>query len=199
MIKLENALIKEYCESKKNCPKFNKNLSIYLSKFLLSIIFLMLSIISIRSNQKCRNFFTNEVLTRQFSFAKINDIYNKYFGDVLPKINLDTTPVFNETLAYQTEESYLNGKKMQVGTNYIVPVITSGVIVFLGEKDDLGPTCIVQGVDGVDIWYSNIDISTLNLYDYVEEHKSLAPTLSEFLYLTIDKDGTYLDYETYKA
>ena len=69
--------------------------------------------------------------------------------------------------------------------------------MYLGDKDNLGNTCIIQGVDGVDIWYSNIDTSNLTLYDYVSKGDMLGTTLSDKLYLTLEKDNEFIDYETY--
>ena len=87
---------------------------------------------------------------------------------------------------------------MSVSNNYLVPVIESGIIVYLGDKDSLKNTCIVQGVDGVDIWYSNIDISKLTLMDYVNKGEFLSTTLSDKLYLTLERGNEYIKYEDYQ-
>ena len=189
-----NTEIENYLNNKKLTPKSTKlkqYLTNLLSKFLLSIIFLMLSIILIKSNTNIKNFYQEDILTKQINF-----------GNILPDYTVPNVPTqiaANTSFDYARGTPYLNGVKLDTTANYPVPIITSGIIVFLGDKDSLGPTCIVQGVDGVDIWYSNIDISSLNLYDYVTQDKILAPTLSEYFYLTIDNNGTYLTYDTYKS
>ena len=183
-------------------PKIQKYLSNLLSKFLLSIIFLMVSIILIKSNSNIKTFYQEDILTKQINFTKFNDFYTKYFGNILPDYTVPSIPTqmaSNTELDYNNGTPYLNGTKLETTENYPVPIITSGIIVFLGEKDSLGPTCIVQGVDGIDIWYSHIDTSSLNLYDYVTEGKILAPTESNYFYLTIDSNGNYLTYDTYKS
>ena len=182
-------------------PQIKEYLSNTLTKLLLSIIFLLLSIILIKSNSRIKEFYTEEVLTKQLNFTKFNNLYNKYLGNILPDYTIPepTKTVMNNTFSYLDGSPYLNGTKITTEENYLIPTITSGIIVFLGDKDTLGPTCIIQGVDGVDIWYSNIDISSLNLYDYVTEGKILAPTESDYFYLTIDSNGTYLTYDTYKS
>ena len=200
-----NTEIENYLNNKKLTPKSTKlkqYLTNLLSKFLLSIIFLMLSIILIKSNTNIKNFYQEDILTKQINFTKFNNLYNKYFGNILPDYTVPNVPTqiaANTSFDYASGTPYLNGVKLDTTANYPVPIITSGIIVFLGDKDSLGPTCIVQGVDGVDIWYSNIDISSLNLYDYVTQDKILAPTLFEYFYLTIDNNGTYLTYDTYKS
>ena len=56
----------------------------------------------------------------------------------------------------------------------------------------------MQGVDGVDIWYSNIDISKLTLMDYVNKGEFLSTTLSDKLYLTLERGNEYIKYEDYQ-
>lgn len=200
-----NTEIENYLNHKKISkfnPKVQKYLSNLLSKFLLSIIFLMVSIILIKSNSNIKNFYQEDILTKQINFTKFNDFYTKYFGNILPDYTVPSIPTqmaSNTEFDYNNGTPYLNGTKLETTENYPVPIITSGIIVFLGEKDSLGPTCIVQGIDGIDIWYSHIDTSSLNLYDYVTEGKILAPTESNYFYLTIDNNGNYLTYDTYKS
>lgn len=200
-----NTEIENYLNHKKISkfnPKVQKYLSNLLSKFLLSIIFLMVSIILIKSNSNIKTFYQEDILTKQINFTKFNDFYTKYFGNILPDYTVPSIPTqmaSNTEFDYNNGTPYLNGTKLETTENYPVPIITSGIIVFLGEKDSLGPTCIVQGVDGIDIWYSHIDTSSLNLYDYVTEGKILAPTEDDYFYLTIDSNGNYLTYDTYKS
>lgn len=200
-----NTEIENYLNHKKISkfnPKVQKYLSNLLSKFLLSIIFLMVSIILIKSNSNIKTFYQEDILTKQINFTKFNDFYTKYFGNILPDYTVPSIPTqmaSNTEFDYNNGTPYLNGTKLETTENYPVPIITSGIIVFLGEKDSLGPTCIVQGIDGIDIWYSHIDTSSLNLYDYVTEGKILAPTESNYFYLTIDNNGNYLTYDTYKS
>lgn len=200
-----NTEIENYLNHKKISkfnPKVQKYLSNLLSKFLLSIIFLMVSIILIKSNSNIKTFYQEDILTKQINFTKFNDFYTKYFGNILPDYTVPSVPTqmaSNTEFDYNNGTPYLNGTKLETTENYPVPIITSGIIVFLGEKDSLGPTCIVQGIDGIDIWYSHIDTSFLNLYDYVTEGKILAPTESNYFYLTIDSNGKYLTYDTYKS
>ena len=200
-----NTEIENYLNHKKISkfnPKVQKYLSNLLSKFLLSIIFIMVSIIIIKSNSNIKTFYQEDILTKQINFTKFNDFYTKYFGNILPDYTVPSVPTqmaSNTEFDYNNGTPYLNGTKLETTENYPVPIITSGIIVFLGEKDSLGPTCIVQGIDGIDIWYSHIDTSSLNLYDYVTEGKILAPTESNYFYLTIDSNGNYLTYDTYKS
>ena len=40
----------------------------------------------------------------------------------------------------------------------------------MGEKEGYGNTLIIQGADGVDIWYGNVNSTSLKLYDYIERN-----------------------------
>ena len=179
--------------------KNNKHLSKYLTKILLSIIFLLVSIIYTK-NDTNKEYYKNIFFNDSIYFTKVNNWYQKYFGKIVPipdvTIN-NTMEVFNQDLTYQSKEKYLNGYILKVSDNYMVPVLDSGIIVFLGEKESYGNTCIVQGNNGVDIWYSNIDINNLSLYDYVKKGDNLAATLDNNLYLVFMKDNNYITYEEY--
>lgn len=190
-----NDLILEY-QREKQKKKQVFDINGIISKALLSIIFLLVSIILINKNENIKKFYEDKVFNDSISFIKFNELYNKYFGSIT-SIYPTEELVFNESIQYSNIDNYLNGKVLTVSNNYIVPSIGSGIIVYLGDKDNLGNTCIIQGVDGVDIWYSNIDTSNLTLYDYVSKGDMLGTTLSDKLYLTLEKDNEFIDYETY--
>lgn len=190
-----NDLILEY-QREKQKKKQVFDINGIISKALLSIIFLLVSIILINKNENIKKFYEDKVFNDSISFIKFNELYNKYFGSIT-SIYPTEELVFNESIQYSNIDNYLNGKVLTVSNNYIVPSIGSGIIVYLGDKDNLGNTCIIQGVDGVDIWYSNIDTNNLTLYDYVSKGDMLGTTLSDKLYLTLEKNNEFIDYETY--
>ena len=103
--------------------------------------------------------------------------------------------MFNEKINFFKEEKYLNGVKLTVEENYLVPVIESGVIVYIGLKDNLGNTIIVEQVDGIETIYSNIDLLNYKLYDYVEKGELIGETINKNLILQFQKNGEYLDYK----
>ena len=198
---MDDYLIKEYLDNSKDkgSNKVKALSKRIVSKLLLSIIFLLVSIILINKNNNVKEFYQKNIYTNSWSFTKFNSLYNKYFGSLVKDYQVpDTSSVFNETLSYSHIEDYLNGSILSVSNNYMVPVIESGIIVYLGDKDALKNTCIVQGVDGVDIWYSNIDISKLTLMDYVNKGEFLSTTLSDKLYLTLERGNEYIKYEDYQ-
>ena len=165
-----NDLILEY-QREKQRKNHVFDINSIISKILLSIIFLLVSIILINKNENIRKFYEDKVFNDSLSFIKFNDLYNKYFGSITETYSPDEL-VFNENIQYTSIADYLNGKELTVTSNYLVPSIGSGIIVYLGNKDDLGNTCLIQGVDGVDIWYSNITDTDIKVYDYLESGKN---------------------------
>ncbi len=171
-----------------------------ISRVLLAIIFVLGSIIYTNLNEANKELYKKHVLENSLSFTKINNLYQSLFGEIDPvsKPKDNSTPVFFNSINYTNIENYKNGVKLTLGANEIVNCLTSGIVVFIGEKDDLGSTVIIQGNDGVDIWYSNITDTDIKIYDYVESGSIIGTTNSDYLVLTFNKDGKYLTYEEYK-
>lgn len=175
----------------------NKKLSKYLTKFLLAIIFFLISIIFTNISDKNLLFYKEYVFTESLPFTKIKGWYEDLFGEVLPSDDSIAT-VFNGKLVYKEIEDYEDGEKLVVSKNSLVNNITSGIVVFSGDKDNYGNTVIVQGIDGVDIWYGNLENVSVNLYDYIEAGSIIGQTKNENLYLVIKKNNEYIKYENYK-
>ena len=164
----------------------------------LIVIFLVLAILS-KSSVEFKNYIYKNIYTDNISFAKIKKMYTKYLGGVLPlkKISNDTYPVFKEKLEYNDLSKYLDGVKLEVGNNYLVPVINSGLVLYIGQKDGYNNTVIIEGEDGVDIWYGNMANVSLKLYDYVEAGTLLGEVDNNMLYLVYSEDNKFLNVEDY--
>ena len=128
---------------------------------------------------------------------KFNLVYNKYLGSIIPfKLDIGITPVFNETLKYSKISPYLDGVKLDVFNNYLIPAINDGIVVFVGEKEGYGNTIILLGSDNIEVWYGNIS-NNVKLYDYVSKGNYIGDTLNDNLYLVFKRDGEILNYEEY--
>lgn len=170
-----------------------------LSRLLISGIILLVCLCIIKVNPGFKLWINKNVYQTNFSFAKIDKLYNQYFGSILPLPNLtpDTAMVFNEKLTYKSKEDYNQGVKLVVNNNYLVPILESGIIVFSGNKDNYGNTIIVQQVNGIDLWYVGVENSNYKIYDYVEKGKLLGEAISNEIYLYFQKAGEFLDYKEY--
>ena len=171
--------------------------TIFVLKLLLSIIATLIILILIKANSSFKTTFYKQVYSTNISFTNIKKFYNKYLGDteILNKV-VKEEPVFNEKMTYESQENYLDGVKLTVGKNYLVPIEESGIVVFIGNKDDYKNTVIIQRIDGIDEWYGNIDNVNVKLYDYVKKGQLLGEANNE-LYLVYKKDGNVLKYEEY--
>lgn len=189
------------CLNKKKCSqnsnfKYLKNLAY---RILITVIFCLICSILIKSDIKYKEYIYKNIYNDNVSFTRIKKFYDKYFGGVLPiNTSLDNTKlVFNENLKYNETSKYFDGVKLSVDNNYLVPILESGIVVFIGEKEEYGKTIIIQGMDGIDIWYSNIENESVKLYDYVEEHTLLGNAKGDYFYLTYSQNGVFLNYEEY--
>ncbi len=174
-----------------------KILSKYLTKFMLAIIFFLISIIFTNVSDKNLLLYKEYVLTESLPFTKIKSWYEDLFGDVLPK-NDNTQTVFDGKLVYKEISDYENGEKLTISSKSLVNSLSSGVVVYSGDKEGYGNTVIIQGIDGADIWYGNLENVSINLYDYIEVGTVIGNTVDEYLYLVIKKDNEYIKYEDYQ-
>ena len=171
-----------------------KEIKKILNKLLLSIIIFLIGMILVKTKPNLKEVLKTKLYEESLPFQKLKNTYNKYVGKII-KVE-KTKPVFNETLEYNNISNYKDGVKLKVSDNYMVPVLESGVVVFIGEKENYKNTIIIEQVDGVDVFYGNIKNNNIKLYDYVEKGELLGETNNE-LYLVFQKDGAYIDYKKY--
>ena len=176
-----------------------KNVRNFITRALITVIIFLIGMILVKSDSSIKNGILKQVYDTNFKFTKIKSVYEKYFGNILSvdKLAIDEKQVFQESLSYQKANSYLDGVKLKVSENYMVPVLESGIVIFMGEKDGYGNTVVIEQVDGIDVYYSNISTDGIELYDYVEKGKLLGEKKNEKLYLVFQKDGSYLNYKEY--
>lgn len=188
---------KKLLDKNKN-SKNSKYISNLFTRSLIAVIIVLASAIYMNISEKNLNFFKKNLFEKSLPFNKINMEYNKIFGSVMPiEINKGTTKtVFNDHLSYSNIEKFNDGFKLTLDNN-IVTSLYDGIVVYIGNKDNYGNTVIIQGSDGVDIWYSNVDNVSVNLYDYVEKGSTMAETVDSNLILVFNKEDKYLGYEEY--
>ena len=168
-----------------------------IKKLMLSIILLLIGLIIGKGEPNLKTYLKKNIYEKSISFTKNQKIYKKYFGKIFNKEEVKEQPVFSEKINYNSEEKYNDGVKLKVEDNYQVPTLESGVIIYIGEKDNYGKTIVVEQVNGIETSYSNIEIKNYKMYDYVEKGDILGNTLNDSLILTFQKEGKYLDYKKY--
>lgn len=172
--------------------------SLILRSLTVIILFLILAILS-KSNETYKDVIVSNLYEKNISFAKIKNLYTKYLGGIVPleKISPETTNVFHEQLEYTNESIYYDGVKLEVTNKYLVPIIEEGMVVYIGEKENYGNVVIIERIDGIDIWYGNMETIAVKLYDYVEKSAYLGQTKDNYLYLAYYQNGKFLDYKEY--
>ena len=178
--------------------KLKKEIKIILNKLLISIIIFLIGLISVKKTPSLKLTIKEKIYEDSFNFITVKNFYEKYFGDFLSISKVtETTPVFNEKLSYKQESKYKDGVELIVDNNYLVPAIESGIVVYLGEKEDYGYTMIVEQVNGIDTYYSNINPINIKMYDYIEKGTLIGESKNNKIYLVFKKNGENLDYKKY--
>lgn len=169
----------------------------FILKTLIVAVITLILLIIMKTNVKFKTMYYKYVYDTNITYTKFNNLYNKYFKDFKIKdmLNKDTT-VSKEKISYKKAIKYKDGVKLSVDNNYTVPAKDSGIIVFIGNKEDYGSSIIVQQVNGIDVLYGNIENTNYKLYDYVKKGDILG-SANKYLYLLFKKDGKVLDYEKY--
>lgn len=171
----------------------------FILKTLIVTVITLVLLIIMKTSAKFKTLYYKYVYDTNITFTKFNNLYNKYFKDLNIKdiINKDKTKtVSGEKISYSKQVKYKDGVKLTVSNNYSVPVLESGIIVYIGNKDGYNNSIIVQQINGIDLLYGNIENTNYKLYDYVKKGDVLG-TSNKNLYLVFKKDGNVLDYEKY--
>ena len=182
-------------KSKKKSNKFSR----VITKLSICIILILMGLIFVKNDENAKEKLYEFLYENNISFSTINKWYQEHFGDITPFQNIvkdNTELVFNENLVYKDASLYKDGVKLNVEENYLIPIIESGIVVFIGNKDDYGKTVIIEQVDGVSVWYGNVENINVSLYDYVNKGEFLAEANKTF-YMVFNKEGKYLDYKEY--
>lgn len=165
----------------------------FIIRTLICIILFLLTSIFVNYSDKNLLLFKNNIYDKSLNFTKITNIYNKYFGKVLPANDKIISATKNTN--YTDYNSYKDGAVIN-NINNVYPY-KSGIVVYVGDKDEYGKTIIIQGMDGIDYWYSNVENINVKVYDYIESDNIIATAKNNKLYVLFMKDGKFLNYEEY--
>lgn len=177
----------------KNNNKSDKKINKYLKKIIITTILTITTIILCKTNKTVKTYIKKYVYDQNINFSKINNFYNKYILNIKNDI---IKPVMGSSSINEWKE-YNNGviKQSETGNDKI-NAIKSGIVVFVGEKEGYGKTIIIEQIDGIDAWYSNIKDVNVNMYSYVDTN-TLLGTYDDKIYLSFWKNGENIDYKNY--
>lgn len=184
-------------KSSKSKNHFFKNIVL---RVLITIMVTLILLIGFKMNNNFKKTFYHYVYEENFPFSVVKDFLQEKFGTSLTfdKIVTDEE-VFNEKLSYKDKSLYHDGVKLTVSSEYMIPSLESGIVVYIGEKENYKQVVIVQQMNGVDVWYGNIKQANVKLYDYVEKGSLIGQVDNKTLYLVFQKEGKFVDYQNYLA
>ena len=169
------------------------------TRILLVLVFVLFVLILNKFNRNLSLEFKNDLFNKSFNFVKVNKISQKVLGkDVFYyQGNDNSMQVLSNNFNSFDKQKYMDAEKMVVSSNLPIGSISSGVAVFIGDKENYGKTIIIQGLDGYNIWYCNIKDINIKLYDYVESQSLIGSADGQYIYLLIEKNNKFFTYDEY--
>lgn len=173
-------------------PLFKKE--VFIFKILASVLLFLAIAIIFRENiavlTPVRDFVTKN-MEQDFQFATVSKWYEDNFGKplaILPfnndKANEKNVvekehdiPVFSGKVLENFEK---NGQGITIETakGATVEAMNEGMVEFIGVKEGLGKTVIIQHSDQTETWYGNLEEVNVKLYEFIES-ETVVGTASE--------------------
>lgn len=176
--------------------RLKKSVRVFINRFLVTALLFMVCLIVTKNNADMKKFISDNVYKNSIHFTKARNLYNKYFGKYIGEVKKEES-VFSEKLDYTKSNVYKDGVKLTVSKGYLVPAIDSGVVIYIGDNDDYGKVVVVEQVNGLDVYYGNVDSKDIKLYDYVSKGSLIGEVKDTSLYLAFQKEGKFVDYKKY--
>jgi stage IV sporulation protein FA len=195
-------------------PLFKKE--VFFFKILASILLFLVVAILFR-NQSERLEPVRDVILQtmneDFKFAAVAEWYEERFGKPLALL-----PFNEEKLSAEKEENQKgaepvsgkilenfekNGQGIMIETIKGSPVhsIKGGMVEFVGVKEGLGETVIIQHGDKTETWYANLENIKVKPYEYIEKNTEIG-TVSDLkgedktkgqYYFAVKKGDEFID------
>ncbi|QYY42105.1 peptidoglycan DD-metalloendopeptidase family protein [Aneurinibacillus thermoaerophilus] len=186
-------------------------IKIIASFFLLSLAY-VINNVSFPGAEKYRTVM-NEVMHRSYDFAGMSAWYEKNFGSV-PTLLPNVGGLGNEVQPVLRAQNMLlkapaSGKVVQTFAEqgsgiYFTPGETSiravdqGWVTFVGQKEGLGNTVIIQHAKGMETWYAGLAEVEVKQNDWVEIQHTIGKAAKEGhlinpVYFAVKKNGQFVN------
>ena len=165
-----------------------KEIKKIIRKALYTAIIFLVGMILIKQNPSYKDKINKIIYKDNPNYIKLKKTYDKFFSGKKE----ETKSVFTEQIEYQNKEDIKDGVELTVSNNYLVPILESGIIIYLENNK-----VIISQVNGINVEYNNVKVNNYKLYDYIEKGKPLGETIDNKLILKFEKEGEYLDYKKY--
>ncbi len=159
--------------------------------------------------------YINQAFEEEFQFASIAGWYEEKFGKPIALFPTEKKEKSDGTGTGALAEYALpanakvlqsfkdNGKGvlLETGSNSDVSSIKEGFVIYVGDKDQLGKTVVVQHFDGSESWYGKLDKinESIKLYNYIDAGAQLGKVTKEektgsgLFYFAIKDNGGFVD------
>lgn len=148
---------------------------------------------------------TNTAMTKEFPFAKVNQVYRETFGspfsfrtqkvDKSDGANSSSIPVFGDIS--ETFQENGHGVMIAPAGSAKVNSMEDGIVIFAGKDKDTRRTVIVQHADNSQSTYGYLSDIKVHLYQYVQKDEQLgefkAGQKAKNVYFSIEKNNEYID------
>ena len=196
----EYRLLKKYNNKHedKQVSSLKKVIIGFINQVLICIV-LFLTVLILTKNTSFKDKLYEFVYSYNFSFLEIEEFVKKNFGSIIPsnKNYKDTEMVSSEKLEYKKLTEIDDGVLLEVDKKTLITSLESGLVVFIGEKEEYGKVLILEQVDGVEAWYIGLTLNEFKLYDYVETGAILGESSDTEIKLLFKKNKEGVDYKTY--
>lgn len=196
----EYRLLKKYNNKHedKQVSSLKKVIIGFINQVLICIV-LFLTVLILTKNTSFKDKLYEFVYSYNFSFLEIEEFVKKNFGSIIPsnKNYKDTEMVSSEKLEYKKLTEIDDGVLLEVDKKTLITSLESGLVVFIGEKEEYGKVLILEQVDGVEAWYIGLTLNEFKLYDYVEKGAILGESSDTEIKLLFKKNKEGVDYKTY--
>jgi stage IV sporulation protein FA len=193
----------------------------FLLRLMLSIcLFLVVAILFKNPSAELGSAraYVQKTFETEFQFAMVSNWYEEQFGRPLVLLptstpatsGADSKESTNSESVYAlpavgkvTETFQNNGKGilLETGNKSKIDSAQEGFVSFVGEKDNLGKTVIIQHYDGSESWYGMLDSidDEIKLYSFIENGSSVGTASksessdSGVFYFAIKKGDQFID------
>ncbi|MDN4526238.1 M23 family metallopeptidase [Fictibacillus fluitans] len=204
-------------QGKKKSPRFNGSFFLFQ---LMAAVCLFLGAGILFKNDSLQAVRGQEIIKKmyhsEFQFAAAQKWYEHQFGKPLallpdkqaePQKELSATKKTEDYAVpasgkvYQSFEANGKGIMVETGKSTRVDTVKEGYVTFIGKKDKLGKTVILQHSNGEESWYGHLDSidADVKLYSYMERKKPLGKVSPSEdgktgkFYFAIKKGNAFID------
>jgi len=155
--------------------------------------------------------FIRQVMTQDANWDEVREVYQSLVGNqagFLPRFlvregesgeeNHYVVPVSGAKVISDFNENR-RGIVLETGSTLPVEVVKEGWITFVGEREGLGRTVIINHGQGEESWYGRLQEINVQLYDWVEQGQVVGTTSvpegqdKGVLYFAIRKDSEFIN------